>query len=200
VGGLDPDAGMLTVAARLSPTIEFRQGVAESLPYPEQSFDAVVSQLGLMFFRDRTRALGEMQRVLRPGGRITVAVWDALENTPAYAAIVDLLERIAGSRAADALRAPFALGDRSELARVFANAGVADATITTCTGASRFPSIRRMVEADLRGWLPVMGVVLTDEQIARILEEAEHVLRDYRTASGEVRFDSPAHIVAAVRR
>src|SRR5690606_33009557 len=86
VWGLDLDDGMLTVAGRRAPEIEWRQGTAESLPYADRSFDAVVSQFGLMFFPDRTKALREMQRVLRPGGRIGVAVWDSLENTPAYAA------------------------------------------------------------------------------------------------------------------
>lgn len=52
-----------------------------------------------------------------------------------------------------------------------------------------------MVEADLRGWLPVMGVFLTEDQIRSILEEAETSLADYVTGEGEVVFNSPAHIV-----
>lgn len=60
-----------------------------------------------------------------------------------------------------------------------------------------FPSIRAMVEADLRGWLPVMGVDLTEEQIARILEDAEDELAPYVTDDGRVAFDVPAHVVTA---
>jgi hypothetical protein len=52
-----------------------------------------------------------------------------------------------------------------------------------------------MVEADLRGWLPVMGVVLQEDQILCILEAADHALRSYVTEEGTVTFDSPAHIV-----
>jgi ubiquinone/menaquinone biosynthesis C-methylase UbiE len=55
VVGLDPNPGMLAVAARLAPDVEWREGVAESLPFAGGSFDAVVSQFGLMFFRDRVR-------------------------------------------------------------------------------------------------------------------------------------------------
>ena len=55
-------------------------------------------------------ALREMMRVLVPGGHLTAAVWDTLEHTPAYASLVALLERHAGARAANALRAPFVLG------------------------------------------------------------------------------------------
>ncbi len=195
VAGLDPSPGMLSVAERFAPRIEWRQGVAESLPYPDASFDAVVSQFGLMFFGDRQQALGEMKRVLAPGGRMAVAVWESLENSEAYPVEVELLERIGGRPAADALRAPFRLGDLEELAALFDDAGLAPVRIATQLGRARFPSIRTMVEADLRGWLPVMGVVLSHEQIECILEEADLALRRYVTPEGSVRFDTPAHIV-----
>ncbi|RPH57826.1 methyltransferase domain-containing protein [bacterium] len=197
VAGIDPSPGMVAVARRLAPEVEWREGVAESLPFPDQSFDAVVSQFGLMFFADRRQALREMLRVLDSGGRLAVAVWDALENIPAYRSEVELLEQMAGGRAADALRAPFVLGDREDLARLFSEAGAASVEITTCPGTARFPSLRTMVEADLRGWLPVMGVVLAEDQIGRILQEAEQALGSYASAEGGVAFDVSAHLVTA---
>lgn len=199
VAGVDPGAGMLALAERLAPSVEWRQGTAESLPYSDRNFDAVVSQFGLMFFTDRREALREMVRVLAPGGHLAVAVWDALENSAAYPIEVELLERIAGQGAADALRAPFVLGDRQELIALFESAGVPAAVVTTHSGTARFPSIRTMVEADLRGWLPVMGVVLQEKQIQRILEEAQSALARYVTAEGHVVFDSPAHIVTGLK-
>ena len=199
VTGLDPNPGMLTVARRLAPGVEWQEGAAEALPYPDRSFDAVVSQFGLMYFTDRRQALREMLRVLRPGGHLAVAVWDSLDNTPAYAAEMALLERVVGQRAADALRAPFVLGEQKELAALFASAGVASVAITTHHGTGNFPSLRSMVEADLRGWLPVMGVVLSEDQITHVLEEAEHALSAYVTAEGRAVFDTPAHIVTGAR-
>jgi len=194
VAAIDPDAGMLEVARRLDPGVAWREGVADALPWPEASFDAVVSQFGLMFFPDRERALREMLRVLEPGGRLAVAVWDSLEHTPAYAAEVALLERVAGTAAADALRAPFVLGDPALLSALFTDAGVRDVAVERVEGKGRFPGVRAMVEADLRGWLPVMGVRLPEEPIARVLAEAEETMRHFVTPGGTVEFGSPALI------
>jgi ubiquinone/menaquinone biosynthesis C-methylase UbiE len=198
VAGVDPGCGMLAVARELAPQVEWKEGTAESLPYSEQYFDAVVCQFGLMFFTDRSQALSEMIRVLRPGGKLAVAVWDSLENSEAYPLEVELLERLAGVSAANALRAPFVLGDKEQLAAMFEEAGLESVSVATHNGTARFPSIRTMVGADLRGWLPVMGVLLKERQIQRILEEAESVLADYVTAEGQVVFNAPAHIVAGV--
>jgi ubiquinone/menaquinone biosynthesis C-methylase UbiE len=199
VDGIDADPGMVNVAASLAPHVQYRQGTAEALPYADSSFDAVVCQFGLMFFTDRERALTEMQRVLRPRGRMAIVVWDTLQNTPAYDALVALLERVAGSRAAAALTAPFALGDKGVLKQLFEAAGIRQPSLETATCMSCFPSIRTMVEADLRGWLPVMGVVLEEATIEQVLREAEQVLSRWRAPDGKVRFESPAHIVTATK-
>lgn len=126
-----------------------------------------------------------------------MATWDSLDNIPAYASEVALLEQTVGRQAADALRAPFVLGNRKDLAKLFSEAGVVSAQITTHQGTAQFPSIRTMVEADLRGWLPVMGVLLSEDQIRRILEAAGKVLSPYATADGRVAFPLSAHLVAA---
>lgn len=100
MAGVDPDAGMLAVAEELTPEIEWRQGMAESLPHPDQALDIVASQFRLMFFRDRRQALHQMLRVLAPGGMAGVAVWDRLENSQAFAFAVDLLDRVVSRAAA----------------------------------------------------------------------------------------------------
>ena len=200
VAGLDANRGMITVASRLEPRVQWHTGMAEALPFSDASFDAVLSQFGLMFFGDRRRALGEMLRVLTPGGQLAIAVWDNVANIPAYAAEVALLERVAGRAAAEALRAPFVLGDPKELASLFIDAGVADVTLRTEHGAARFPSLRAMVDADLRGWLPILGVVLSEDEITRTLDHAPSMLRSFVTADDTVQFETRAHIVTGAKR
>jgi SAM-dependent methyltransferase len=200
VTGLDLNPGMLAVAARLSPTIRWQQGSAQALPFPAQSFEAVVSQFGLMFFPDPVEALREMMRVLVPGGRLAVAVWASLADTPAYAAETALVDRLAGTAAGDALRAPFRLGEDGRVTELFAEAGITRAAVSLQRGRGRFPSIRTMVEVDLRGWLPIMGVELDEKLIAEILQQAEDALRPHVTeeAAG-VAFDSPAVLATATK-
>lgn len=199
VAGLDLLPGMLEIARQIAPTIEWKQGTAEELPFPDHSFDAVVSQFGLMFFPDRTKSLREMIRVLRPGGHLAVAVWDSLDNIPAIAAEVALLERVAGRGAADALRAPFVLGNKAELEELGRDAGIAAATVNTHAGTARFPSIRSLVEADLRGWLPVMGVILDEETIQSVLENADGELSGFVDESGRAVFQISAHVLSGSR-
>lgn len=197
VTGLDIDAGMLAVAESIEPGVAWVEGDAGRLPFDDDDFDAVVCQFGLMFFPDPVLALREMLRCTRPGRRVVVAVWDSLERTEAYPISVDLLHRRAGPAAADALRAPFVLGDIDKLRGLFGQAGASSISIDTHHGTARFPSVRSMVEADLRGWLPIMGVVLDEELIESILAEADAVLDDFVTADGAMTFDAPAHIVTA---
>jgi SAM-dependent methyltransferase len=190
---------MLAVAKRLDDRIEWRQGVAEELPCEDNAFDRVVSQFAMMFFPDRAGAVREIIRVLVPGGRFSVAVWDSLENSPAYSAEVALLQQMAGQDAADALRAPCILGDLLALKRLIEGTAAISVETSTVVGQARFPSIRSMVEADLRGWLPVMGVDLEEDLVLSILAAAEEELSEFVLPNGRMEFASPAHIVSATR-
>jgi SAM-dependent methyltransferase len=195
VVGLDRNEGMLRVARRATPGIEWRHGLAEALPFADHAFDAVISQFGLMFFEDRVTALREMRRVLRPGGSLVVAVWDVLEHSPGYAAMTVLLQRLFGDHVADALRAPFVLGDPATLRELFAEAGIAGADVGTSTGTARFPSIESWVHTDVKGW--TLADLIDEAQYQTLLREAKKELMAYAQPDGTVAFGLPAHIVSA---
>lgn len=78
VAGLDINPGMLAVARSIAESagasISWYESSAESMPLPDESFDLVTCQLGLMFVTDRSAALREMRRVLVDGGRVAIGV------------------------------------------------------------------------------------------------------------------------------
>ena len=195
--GLDVNDGMLAVAREKSADIEWKQGIAENLPFEDGSFDAVVCQFGLMFFDNRQVAIQEMMRVLRQGGRLAIAVWDSLDRTPGYAAMVDLLLRLFGEEAANGLRAPFVLGEVEEVRDLFKLAGIHDVKVDTIVGAARFPSIESWVYTDIKGW--VLADMIDDEQFTLLLQEAKKTLASFVGKYGTVEFASPAHIISVVK-
>lgn len=195
--GLDRNEGMLAVAKRKLPEAVWKLGMAEELPFQDQSFDRVVSQFGLMFFEDRVTALNEMWRVLRPGGRIAVAVWGSLEDTPGYAAMTNLLRSLFRAETARELEAPYVLGKREELLAVFKDTMLPEVMIETIEGTAQFASIAAWVYTDIKGW--TLADLIDDTQYQRLLTEAQKQLQHLVAADGSVRFPAPAHIVSAVK-
>ena len=196
VVGLDANADMLMVASRKSTEIDWLEGKAEILPFMDQSFDAVVSQFGLMFFDDQPAAFREMMRVLKPGGRIAVAVCDALDHSPGYAAFARLLRKLFGERVAEAFRAPFVLGDAEKLLAITKAAGISGAEVRQYTGSVRFASITSLVSTE-RACVWTLGGILDDAQFDRLLKESETALKPYIQKDSTIMFDMPALIVTA---
>lgn len=199
VAGLDVNPGMLAVAARRAPSVEWRQGQAEAQPWENAAFDVVLCQFGLNFFTDPNAALREMWRVLAPGGRLAVAVFDTLEHNPAYAAMVEVLGRRLGPAPAEALGLPFSLGEPGVLATLFEKAGIADAKIVRAEVAVSFPSVADMVLADVKGWFPLAGIRPERSAVAEVIAEAETALARFRRSDGSVAFGVSVHIAIAGR-
>ena len=195
VAGLDCNAGMLAQARTKTADIAWREGAAEALPFGDGEFDAVVSQFGLMFFEDRAKALADMRRVLKPGGRLAVAVWAPLDETPGYAAMVSLLERLFGAKVASGLQAPYCLGDPEELRAVFAAAGMPEAAVVLHEGEAEFPSVDDWVATDIKGW--TLADCIDDGQFEMLKREARRELAGFAGADGTVRFRHPCIVVTA---
>jgi SAM-dependent methyltransferase len=199
VVGADPAPGMLAVANEIEPAINWILCSAEALEVSDCAFDCVLSQFGMMFFEDRKKAAEEMFRVLKPGGSLAIAVWRSVEHNPAYADIISVLEQHVGEDAADALRMPFGLGNAEEVVAALEGGGFTEVEVEAKTESARFASSRQMVEAELRGWLPLFGILLEEDQIDKVLIESDKSLEKYALASGEALFPTSAYIFTAHR-
>lgn len=199
VTGLDPNPGMLAVAEDIAPGPEWKEGMAEKIPFEDESFDVVVSQFGLMFFRDRGAALQEMVRVLAPGGKLVVSVFDSLDNNPGYSVMTEIFASVAGEEVAQALRGPFSLGDTEELKTLCSESGISSIEVTTHNGKASFPDVRTMVLADVKGWFPLAGIQIMEEQITEVVQQAESVLQKYISPDGRLEFPMPAHFITSVK-
>ena len=85
VTATDLGPGMISLAEELArkkglANIEFREASAESLPFPDESYDVLTCRFGIMFFPDLPRALRECFRVLKPGGRAVFVAWGKKEQ------------------------------------------------------------------------------------------------------------------------
>jgi SAM-dependent methyltransferase len=104
--------------------VEFQVLNAEWIDLPVASVDAVLCRWGYMLMADPGAALAETRRVLRPGGRVALAVWDALERNPwAQLPRQELAQRGLSEPPAPGAPGPFALGDAERVRELLADAG-----------------------------------------------------------------------------
>jgi ubiquinone/menaquinone biosynthesis C-methylase UbiE len=197
VVGADPAPGMLAAAKEIEPRIQWILCSAEALTLDDETFDCVVSQFGMMFFQDRQKSAEEMFRVLKSGGSLAVATWRSVEHNPAYADIVSVLEECVGTAAADALRLPFSLGDAGEVTAVLESSGFTDIRVESKVESATFSSSQEMVEAELRGWLPLFDIFLDENEINEVLIQSNKSLRKYAGPSGQALFPTSAHVFTA---
>jgi SAM-dependent methyltransferase len=195
VTGLDLNEGMLAVARRLRPEIDWRQGDAAKLPFPDGAFDAVVSQFALMFFPDRVATLREMWRVLAPHGRLAVAVCAPIAHSKGYTVFAGIVRQEAGTDAQAMFEGYFAHGHEAGLQELCKAAGIADASILTHEGWARFASIDDLVRIEVKG-SPLAGLV-DETSYQKVLTAARQELREFCDAQGRVSIRLDATIIAA---
>jgi SAM-dependent methyltransferase len=107
--------------------IEFQVLLAEWIDLPLASVDAVLCRWGYMLLADPSAGFAETRRVLRPGGRLALAVWDSVQHNPwALLPNLELRERGLSSPPAPGAPGPFALGDPERVRELLAGAGFAE--------------------------------------------------------------------------
>lgn len=145
VTAIDNNAEMLAQArvraADEGVSVKWMEGTAEALPFRDPAFDLVTCQQGLQYVEDKARAVREMRRVIKPGGRCVLATWTAPDQQGAFTALNQLSAKHGGSRA----DAPYALADAAEMTTLLNAAKFFAVTVETATRQIRVPEPERFV-------------------------------------------------------
>lgn len=164
--------------------MEFRQCSADALPFENDSFDAVVCRLGVMFFPDPLAALREMLRVTRDNGTIALVVWGKNELNPFSYLVTDVLEKHSPPAAPADPDAPgaFRFGDPGAVARIVQQAGAGkveerllEFQIAAPISPKGFWDLRSEISGTLREKLAAMPA----EQQNLIAQEVQAAVREY---------------------
>ncbi|HLK50707.1 MAG TPA: methyltransferase domain-containing protein [Bryobacteraceae bacterium] len=193
VAGIDPIPEMVAAARRAANrsgfgNTQFEVAFADDLPFASDSFDAVVSRFGIMFTQSPVDAVREMLRVLKPDGKLALAVWHLAESNPFFHALSRAIERYVEAPlpepdAPDAFR--FAV--RGKLQRVLRDAGATGSSerllrfsIEAPLSEEEFWALRVEMSEKLRQKV----AALSPEQLGEAKREAIHAMGEYSTTRG----------------
>lgn len=200
----DPIAEMIAAAEidardRGLANVQFRQCTGDALPFADGTFDAVVCRLGAMFFPDPLAALREMLRVVKPGGRVALAVWDKSEINPFCYIITDVVSRYVETAPGDP-DAPnaFRFAEPGKLAGILKEAGAVDVIervvkfdVAAPISPAGFWNMRAETSDTLRGKLQS----LSSDERAQIGAEIEEAVRGF-FPEGHMKFPTRMILVA----
>ncbi len=201
VDGLDINAGMLATAAALANTegvdIGWHEAPAEAMPLPDDVYDVAICSMGVMFFSDRAGGLGEMVRVVRPGGTVLAAVFAAVEQNPYMAAQAGRLDEFIDVGAAQLLAHACRLGP-DDLISGFDDLPVTDVEADTVERSITIPSLDDYLAVHIGG-LPYADSfqALPDEARREYAARVDQDLNPYRASEAGFEIPFALHFVSA---
>lgn len=201
--GLDFSSEMIAVAKRMFPTIEFRQGDAQNLPFADDSFDRVLANFALLHLADPERACAEACRVLKPGGAFGFTTWAHADENPFVTLVDGAIKAHANLEVGLPPGPPYYLFARpDEFREALGRAGFDQASMIfkVHTIEWNVPSGRFIFEAELKAGVRTAGLLAqqTPEQLRAIQLAIEEAVRPYAKGDG---FAIPmAAYIIAVRK
>jgi SAM-dependent methyltransferase len=202
VVGIDVADAMVALARDRHPGVEFRPGDAHALAFPDGVFDAVVGNFALHHFGDPERAAGEFARVLVPGGRLALTVWDLPARTRLVGVLLDAVAQAQAAAPPDLPVGPefFRFSHEPELVRLLAGHGFGGVTLRDVSFVHAVSSPDELWHGLLRGTVRTAAVVRAQpERVQRQIRDAfDRLVEPYRVGDG---FEVPVSVkLAAAHR
>jgi SAM-dependent methyltransferase len=160
VVGIDFSAPMVARARALNPEIEFQEGDAEALSFPDASFDAVVMNFGILHLARPEQAMSEAARVLKPGGRFAFTAWAKPEEAVGFGLILNAIQSH-GNMDAPLPQGPpfFRFSDGTECDRALREAGFSGVNVTRIPQVWRFNTPDEPLEAFYNGGVRIKAIL-----------------------------------------
>jgi SAM-dependent methyltransferase len=180
--------------------VQWRWADAMDLPFPDESFDAVVCQFGAMFFPDRPKAFAEARRVLKRGGIYLLSVWDRIEDNEFADAVTQSLESIFPDDPPRFLaRTPHGYSDPHQIESDLIKGGFPSPHMETVAMQSRAASARIVAMAYCEG-TPVRDEIVARDPalLDKSTDVAEKAIAE-RWGTGPVDAKMQAHIITAIK-
>jgi hypothetical protein len=151
------DIAKISVAQRhlSTPNVTWEIVDMTHIPHEDNRFDLIVCQFGLMLVREKQKALTEMHRVLRPGGRLLFSVWSAIVHNQIWDITGSVVERFLGANPMLQDPGPFSMADANIGFGLIKKAGFANAKVTAVDKTGQIDTAAMAVKGIIEG-LPVI--------------------------------------------
>lgn len=198
---LDRAALAYASAAVSDDRVTWHEADASQLPFEASTVDVVVCNQGLQFFPDRRAVLAEVSRVLRPGGRLAVAVWGPLADNPWPAAMAAAIGDALGEDARWGAESVCGLGDAAEVGRLLVEGGFVDVDVVDVELTATHPDVRDAIDGQLAAVPSAASIeALGRDGRIKIIDAMAANLGDYTSSEGTLSMPSTSVLAAATKR
>jgi len=199
VTGIDFSAPMVALARSANPGVDFQEGDAEALAFPDGSFDAVVMNFGMLHLARPERAMAEAARVLKPAGRYAFTVWAKPDEAVGFGVILNAIQSH-GKLEVQLPEGPpfFRFSDPAECDRALRSAGFLGVRVTHHPQIWRFQAADDLFDAIYNGGVRVKAILRaqSDEALQAIRTAARDTTQQYMH-NGVIELSMPAILASA---